>query len=314
MSKIITVLGASGNVGKLVVSYLAEKAYNVRAVGRKLPKFTENGVTNHAVSYESQEELTKVCDGSQAVYILIGLEYKASIWQEEWPPLVDRIIEACEKSGGKLVFFDNVYSYGLVEGKMVEESPLNAQTKKGLVRKELVEKILKANNEGRIKAVIAKSADFYGPGITTSVVGDRFFDLIINKDTVEIFGNPKKIHNYTYVKDIPVALEKLASSDFTGNIHLPTGPAVTGYKYQELMEKLTGKKLKITNLGQNMAWFLGIFIPILRELYEMMYQNENDYNFDSHKIIKLFPDLKVTPYEEGFKETLDWWEKKVKQS
>ena len=311
MSKIVTVLGASGNIGKILIPYLASKGYTVKAVGRNKPNFNDPNIINLVVNYDDQNQLTEACKDSQAVYMLIGLEYKATIWQDQWPALTSRIIQACKETKSKLIFFDNVYSYGLIEGKMTENSELNPETKKGKVRKEMVEMLLKSINSGEINGVIAKSADFYGPGITTSVIGDRFFDLIINKNTVEIFGNPQKIHNYTFINDIPEALEKLANSDFNGNIHLPTANAWTGNQYKELLEKLTGKNLKLTNLSQNMAWWIGIFMPVLRELHEMMYQSENDYNFDSSKIMSMFPDLKVTPYEQGFQETLAWYKEKL---
>ena len=43
---------------------------------------------------------------------------------------------------------------------------------------------------------------------------------------------------------------------------------------------------------------LGLFIPVLREFVEMMYQFENDYIFDSTKAEK-FTGLVATSYEEG---------------
>ena len=46
---------------------------------------------------------------------------------------------------------------------------------------------------------------------------------------------------------------------------------------------------------------LGLFIPIMREMVEMMYQFENDYFFNSSKFEKRF-DYKPTPYLEGIKE------------
>ncbi len=312
MSKIITVLGASGNVGKLVVSYLAEKAYNVRAVGRKLPKYSDSRISNHEVDFESLEQIMEIVEGSDSFICLIGLEYKTGVWQEKWPSLVEKLILVAEKTSSKFIFFDNVYGYGLVEGKMTENSPLRAETGKGLVRQELDEMIQKAIDKKKIKAVIAKSADFYGPEIYSSVLSDRFFVWAKEKGTAEVFGNPLKKHNYTYVGDIAPALEKLINSDFTGNIHLPTQKPLTGLEFGKVLEEVLNKPIKIVGLRKSTVFFLRLFIPILRELYEMMYQSENDYNFDSHKILKMFPDLKVTSYEEGFKETLDWWEKKAK--
>ena len=78
--------------------------------------------------------------------------------------------------------------------------------------------MLKSIAKKEIKAVIAKSADFYGPGISTSVIGDRFFNLILEKQAFEWFGNPEKKHNFTYVNDIPACLEALANSNYSGNM------------------------------------------------------------------------------------------------
>jgi len=308
-SKTIAVLGASGNVGKLLVEYLVSKGYKIKAFGRHAPKFDLKNVENLEVDYSNQEEMNKAVASSDITYMLVGLEYKSKVWEAEWVPLVKRLIDACESAKSKLVFFDNVYAYGLTPGKMTETSPLKAQTRKGKVRKEIQETLEEVHKSGKIKLVIAKCADFYGPGITTSVLGDRFLDFIVNKNTVELFGNPAKKHNYTYVADIPPALEVLGLSDFEGVIHLPTNTAHTGQEFKEILEKVTGKTLKLTGLRQTTAYFLSLFIPILRELFEMMYQSENDYDFDSNKILKEFPELKVTSYEVGFKETIEWYRK-----
>ena len=310
MSQTVTVLGASGNIGKLLVSYLAQKNYQVKAVGRQLPRFSDPNISNLGVDYRDSKALRKVCENSSVVYCLVGLEYKTKVWQKEWPALVNNLVRAMENTGAKLVFFDNVYSYGLVVGKMTEDKPLNPETKKGRVRKEVVEILEQAQKDGKIKLVIAKAADFYGPGISTSVLGERFLGLIANQNTLEFFGNPAKIHNYTFVDDILPALEVLGKSDFQGNIHLPTAEALNGNKFKQILDKITGRDLKIRAMRQYTALMLSIFVPILRELYEMMYQSENDYNFDSSKIMRHFPDLKITSYEEGFAKTIEYYKNK----
>jgi len=52
-----------------------------------------------------------------------------------------------------------------------------------------------------------------------------------------------------------------------------------------------------------MVKFMGNFIPILREMPEMMYQFENDYIFNSSKFDQKF-DLRATPYEQGLEMVL----------
>ena len=49
--------------------------------------------------------------------------------------------------------------------------------------------------------------------------------------------------------------------------------------------------------------FLGLFIPILREIREMMYQYNHDYRFSSAKYERVFGDVVPMEYSEGVKQT-----------
>jgi len=46
---------------------------------------------------------------------------------------------------------------------------------------------------------------------------------------------------------------------------------------------------------------MGIFMPIMRETYEMLYQYDRDYIFDSSKFEQRFG-YQPTPYTEGISE------------
>jgi hypothetical protein len=48
---------------------------------------------------------------------------------------------------------------------------------------------------------------------------------------------------------------------------------------------------------------LGVFIPIMREMPEMMYQYDRDYYFDSSKFETRFK-FSPTPYTVGVRETI----------
>jgi hypothetical protein len=49
---------------------------------------------------------------------------------------------------------------------------------------------------------------------------------------------------------------------------------------------------------------MGLFNPLMKEMVEMLYQNNQDYFFDSTKFKTRFPDFTVTPYEKGVKEII----------
>jgi hypothetical protein len=63
--------------------------------------------------------------GSSIVHLLVGLKYDHKLWTEMWPRIMANTIEACKRSGAKLIFFDNVYRYGKASGTMTEETPFN---------------------------------------------------------------------------------------------------------------------------------------------------------------------------------------------
>ena len=79
---------------------------------------------------------------------------------------------------------------------------------------------------------------------------------------------------------------------------------ITGEEYVRIACELMNKPYKIQALPKFGVRLIGLFVPVLREFVEMMYQFENDYIFDSTKIEKKF-NLAATTYRDGIKETLN---------
>ncbi len=87
----------------------------------------------------------KAVRGSEVVYLVVGFEYKAQVWEEKWPALMRDTIDACAKHGAKLVFFDNVYMYDKNKiSHMTEETAIGPPSRKGAVRKRISEMLLEA--------------------------------------------------------------------------------------------------------------------------------------------------------------------------
>jgi nucleoside-diphosphate-sugar epimerase len=63
---------------------------------------------------------------------------------------------------------------------------------------------------------------------------------------------------------------------------------------------------KLQTLPKWMIRMTGWFVPIMKELGEMAYQNEFPYEFDSSKFEKAFL-FEPTSYEEGIKQTAAWY-------
>jgi hypothetical protein len=56
--------------------------------------------------------------------------------------------------------------------------------------------------------------------------------------------------------------------------------------------------------GQWMLFLIGIFVPVVRENMEMLYQFEYDYRFDSSKVERALG-VAATGYREGIAATLN---------
>jgi nucleoside-diphosphate-sugar epimerase len=127
-----TILGAGGPIGDELAKILAANHQAIRLVSRNPKPLTGAGLL--AADLADREQCIRSVAGSSVVYLLVGLKYRLGIWQELWPRIMANVIEACKRAEAKLIFFDNVYMYGKVNGPMTEETPYAPCSKKGEIR------------------------------------------------------------------------------------------------------------------------------------------------------------------------------------
>lgn len=124
-----TILGANGVIGRGVSNQLASMGKPVRQVSRNPKKVNETDQT-FVADLLRFEDVDRAVAGSEVTYLLAGLPYKTKEWQTQWPKVMRHAIDACKKHSSKLVFFNNVYAYGHVQGIMTEATPFNPCSKK----------------------------------------------------------------------------------------------------------------------------------------------------------------------------------------
>ena len=159
--------------------------------------------------------------GSEVVYLVVGLEYNIKVWEETWPVLMRATIDACIKHKARLVFFDNVYMYDINSiPHMTEESPYNPPSRKGAVRKQIAQMIMDEVKAGRLMAIIARSADFYGPGNDKSFVIEMVYKNFLKGKRANWFVDADKKHSFTYTPDAARATALLGNTDDAYNTSL----------------------------------------------------------------------------------------------
>ena len=216
-------------------------------------------------------------------------------------------IEACKRHKAKLIFLDNVYMYGKVNGTMTEETRYNPCSRKGEIRAKIAVQLMKEAHEGKLQAIIARAADFYGPYATRNSVP---YLLVIDKlrkgGKAQWLVNPEAMHSYSYTVDCAKALALLAAQpeSFNQIWHLPTAhPPIDGKTFIGLAAKALGVEPRYSVLSKWMIRLAGLTNTNIRESYEMLYQSEYDYDFDSSKFEKRFR-YSPMPYPQGIAETV----------
>lgn len=303
-----TILGAGGSIGNALAYELTKRHIKVRLVSRK--GVTMDNATTVKADLTNREETNMAIKGSTIVFLCVGLPYNAKIWNELWPKIIQNTIDGCKANNSKLIFFDNVYMYGQVSGKMTEETPYNPCSKKGEVRARIARMLDEEYKKGELDVISARAADLYGPFITTaSIPYVMAFEKMIQGKSASWLLDNKLEHSYTYTNDCAKALLLLAADDraFNQTWHLPThNPPITGKEFIDIIanELHTSGKHKI--LSKWMIRFAGMFNGTIKEILEMSYQYDSPYYFDSSKF-NLHYNFTPTKYSDGIRKTLSFY-------
>lgn len=302
-----TILGAGGAIGNALAYELLKNNEDVRLVSRS--NYSIPGTESFKADITSYEETLNSVRNSDVVYLCAGLPYDSKIWGELWPRIMKNVIDACKSVNAKLIFFDNVYMYGKVNGKMTETTPYNPVSRKGEIRAGIAMSLEEEMKNKNLSAMITRSADFYGPYATKSSVPFILaIDRLMKGKSAQWLLNTDKRHSYTYTLDCAKGLVLLAKQDECYNQiwHLPTyNPGIDGKTFIEMTAKELGVAPGHTVFKKWMIKMAGIFDKTLFEMYEMLYQYESDYYFDSTKFNNFF-NYDPKSYEAGIHETIEF--------
>ena len=301
-----TILGAGGDVARLLATELKQYTAQIRLVSRNPEKVNEDDELL-ALDLLKKEDVFNAIKGSEVVYLTVGLKYDHTIWQAQWPVIIQHVIAGCLEHNCKLVFFDNVYMYDKnAIPNMTEDSPVNPPSKKGKVRAQNVALINEAIHDHGLKAVIVRSADFYGPLSKNGILNTLVLENVMKDKKANWQADVDRIHSFTYLPDAAKATALLGNTDSAyGQVwHLPTSAErLTGRQLITIATGVMEMKNSYMILSPYMLKFLGIFNRTIKELVEMQYQNTQDYFFNSNKFCSTFS-FTPTSYESGIREVL----------
>ena len=301
------VFGATGGIGGAVVAELLRRGRRVRAVSRRgqAPERAEGVAADAADSAET----AAAARGAGVVYHCVNPGYTR--WPELLPPISRSILGAAESSGAKLVFADNLYAYGPVEGPLREDLPATASGPKGRTRVEVAAELLAADQEGRVRVTIGRASDYYGAGGANSTSGEPVFGRVLAGKRPQWTGKLDVPHTFHYLPDIARGLVTLAEHpEADGEVwHLPAAEPVTAQRFFDLVFEAAGRPTpaKAQIAGPALLAAAGIFSPMLRELRETAYQFRRPFVIDSSKFEGAFGRLEPTQHRAAVERTVEWF-------
>jgi len=295
-----TILGAGGAIGVDVAKALTAYTTDIRLVSRH-PKAINATDQLHPADLNDPDQVSRAVAGSEVCYLTVGYDYNTKLWQERWPVLIRNVVDACAKHKAKLVFFDNVYAIGGNNVQHITEaSPISPSSKKGETRALVDRHILEAVEKGQISAIIARSPDFFGPIKDKSITMNLIYDNLIKGKSAQWFCNGNVPHSTGYTPDLCKGTAMLGNTPdaFNAIWNLPVDDqAPTGQEWTRLFAELLNTPSKCQVLPSWGIRVLGLFVPILKETYEMRYQYDRPYYFDSAKFRNYFNYMPTTNQE-----------------
>jgi nucleoside-diphosphate-sugar epimerase len=304
------VLG-TGPLGLAVARHLTAREQRVRVVNRSgkvdVPGDAEVASANVAEAHE----VARVCDGAAVVYHCANPPYAK--WSELHPPLMKAIIEGVASADATLIFGDNLYAYGPVDGPLTEDLPYRATGPNGRTRAQIAEDLMEAHADGRVRAAIGRASDFFGPHAIQSLVGDGVFARALEGKPARVLGDPDLPHTVTYIEDFGKALVTLGERDeaLGGVWHVPNAETVSIRRFVELVFAETDHPARLRAAPSWGLAVAGMFDPTLRAVREQLYQSERPWVVDSSKFEGTFG-WRATPLPRAVGAAVAWYRERLR--
>jgi len=307
--KELHVIFGTGPVGLTLAEQLVTAGKQVRLVNRSGKGQAPAGAELVAGDGLQSEVVRTLCQGATAVYHCANVSYEQQV--VVIPRLQESMIEGIAPTGAKLIVTDTLYMYGQTQGQVMKESsPYAATTRKGQMRARVAETYLKAHREGKVRVALGRSADFFGPRVLNSALGDRVFPAALAGKSIQLLGNIDLPHSYSYMGDVARTLALLGERDEAlGKAwHVPVvTPVVTQREMAQLIGNVLGKPVHMQTFPKIALQAAGLFNPIMHEMVEMFYQYTEPQIVDASAIEQAFG-LHATPLDEAIRATIQWYQ------
>ncbi|AQW98644.1 NAD-dependent epimerase/dehydratase family protein [Elizabethkingia anophelis] len=297
-----TILGANGQIGEELARELKRNfTSDIRIVSRRAQKVNDTDEIFSA-DLSVREKAIEAVKGSEIAYFTLGLPISSDLWEKQFPVILRNVIDACKVNGTKLVFFDNTYMYPQDDRILTENTAFDPVGRKGRVRRQMAEMVLKEIQSGELEAVICRAPEFYGPAKTQSITNTLIFNNIKEGKTLKVPLSDKKKRSLIWTPDASRATALIGNTPdaFGQTWHLPVDKSHPTYReFIRIASEIYGRDLKYSVVPRFVFSIGALFNKKMKELLELLPRYEHNNIFDDSKFRNRFPNFQVTSYQQG---------------
>ncbi len=300
------VIFGTGPLGLAVARRLVSSGQGVRLVNRSGRGQSLPGAEVFAADATDPVTARRACEGARVVFHCATHSYGR--WDKVLPPIMNGIIEGAAAASARIVYGDNLYAYGPVDGPLREDLPYKPVSPNTRVRAEVATTLMNAHAAGKVRATIGRASDFYGPHARQSKAGDGIFARAIAGQPAQVIGNPDLLHTLTFIDDFAATLVTLSQQDRAlGEVwHVPNAETVTTRRFVEMVFDQLQQPPRLQRVPVILINLLALAVPPMRAVRETMYQSERPWVVDHSKYERAFG-AKPTPHETAIENTLAWF-------
>lgn len=295
------VFGAAGALGAAIVQNLAQQNKAVRAVVR------DDGRARKVLPSSAEIVVADASKPDSIKPAFHNVPYDK--WTEVMPLVTGNILACAIETQANVVFPGNVYVYGRFQRvPATEDHALAATGKKGKLRIALERKLMDAHSDSKVKVVIPRFPDYYGPNVTNKLMKPIVMAALSGKKARWV-RNLNVRHDLVFIEDAAAACIMLGETPSAyGEVwHVPGAGPITGREFIDMAFRAAGNKPNIGLLSGRMLRIVGLVNSDAREMIELMYEFEEPLVLDGSKFSTEFPLFKYTSHEEGIRKTIHWF-------
>lgn len=306
------VVGATGGTGASITEELLKRGIRTVAFGRSRQKLEQLaarlGNPGHLTiavgdAFRS-DDIVSGAEGADVLFHCANVPYHEMV--TKLIPLGESVMEAANRLSLNVVVIDGIYPYGRRQmDRVTEEHPKEPHTKKGKIRL-AYERMLFNDRWNRAKVMIVRLPDYYGPTANEASYLGSTLEAIAAGKMAFFIGNRKVPREYVYLPDAAAMIAEIAGRDhaYGQNWNIPGSGVISGREIVRIAQKASGRAKPVIPLGRTGLSLLGMAVPVMKEVVEMLYLTEEPLVLSGDKFERLIGPIPATPFEEGIALTI----------